>query len=318
MALSSRGAGLRGLRPGHAAVALALLAVACDMMPPPNGPPGSPAPFKLSGIGDSMMQGANASALGEQLQHSFAQGTSPNVSSIFSRYQALGFLAGGKEFVSVSGAQMVGGANSAAVQAGRICQQAVKPDRVVLLLGANDVCNRPTVAELHPVDTFRTALKEALDTLGAPACGLPEGAWVHVLSVPRVDRLRGAGLAKDPVGVAQCLAIWSTISICTIITRETDQAVLDRIGARIDAYNQGLAAEVAAADAAHGGTGGVHFTTDWVGTTADTSAGTYAFGPADVSNVDCFHPSVTAQRKLACIAWETWELGSRDVAACLR
>lgn len=159
--------------------------------------------------------------------------------------------------VSVSGAQMVGGADSAAVQAGRICQQAVKPDRIVLLLGANDVCNRSTVADLYPVDTFRAALKAALDALA-------------------------------------------------------------QIGARIDAYNHALAAEVADADAAHGGLAGVRFTTDWVGTAPGTSAGTHAFGPADVSDVDCFHPSVTAQRRLACIAWETWELGDRNVAACLQ
>jgi len=319
MACPSRG-GSRGPRPPRAlatAAALAALTLACGGSPAQQ--PGGPPAFKLSGIGDSMMQGANASALGEQPHNSFAQGTSPSVNSIFSRYQALGLLAGGKEFVSVSGAQMVGGTSNAAVQAGRICQQAVKPDRIVLLLGANDVCNRPTVADLHPVDTFRAALKEALDALGAPACGLPAGGRVHVLSVPRVDRLRAAGLAKDAIwGLPVCQALWSIISICTIVTRETDPAVLAQVGARIDAYNDALAAEVADADAAHGGLAGVHFTTDWVGTTPGTSAGTYAFGPADVSDVDCFHPSVAAQRKLACIAWETWELGSRNVAACVQ
>jgi len=310
------GSGRRLPRPLAASIALAALALSCGGSPAP--PPGAPPAFKLSGIGDSMMQGANASAPGEQLQNSFAQGTSPSVNSIFSRYQGLGQLAGGEEFVSVSGAQMVGGASNALAQAGRICQQAVKPDRIVLLLGANDVCNRPTVADLYPVDTFRTALEAALDALGAPACGLPAGTRVHVLSVPRIDRLRAAGLDKDVAGAAWCLALWSTISICTIITRETDPAVLAQIGARIDAYNDALAAAVAAADAAHGGLAGVHFTTDWIGKAPNTSAGTYAFGPADVSDLDCFHPSVTAQRKLACIAWETWELGGRDVAACVQ
>jgi hypothetical protein len=275
MACPSRGAS-PGPRPPRAlatAAALAALALACGGSP--AEPPGGPPAFKLSGIGDSMMQGANASAPGEQLQNSFAQGTSPSVNSIFSRYQALGLLAGGKEFVSVSGAQMVGGTSNAAVQAGRICQQ-VKPDRIVLLLGANDVCNRATVAGLYPVDTFRTALKAALDALGAPACGLPAGSRVHVLSVPRVDRLRAAGLAKDAIwGLPVCQALWSIISICTIVTRETDPAVLAQVGARIDAYNDALAAEVAAADAAHGGLAGVHFTTDWVGTTRGTSADTY-------------------------------------------
>ncbi len=320
MACPSRGAS-PGPRPPRAlatAAALAALTLACGGSP--AQPPGGPPALKLSGIGDSMMQGANTSvsAPGEQPQYSFAQGTSPSVNSIFSRYQALGLLAGGKEFVSVSGAQMVGGTSNAAVQAGRICQQAVKPDRIVLLLGANDVCNRPTVADLYPVDTFRAALKGALDALSAPACGLPAGTRVHVLSVPRIDGLRAAGLAKDAAGAAWCLLVWSSFGICSIITQETDPAVLAQVGARIDAYNDALAAEVAAADAAHGGLAGVHFTTDWVGTTPNTSAGTYAFGPSDVSDLDCFHPSVAAQRKLACIAWETWELGGRNVAACLQ
>lgn len=319
MALVPAGGGPRRPPPPRAlapAIALAALALGCGGSPAP-APSGPPA-FKLSGIGDSMMQGANSSTLGDQPQNSFAQGTSSTVNSVFSRYQALGLLVGGEQFVSIDGAQMVGGTNSAVLQAGRICQQAVKPDRIVLLLGANDVCSRATVADLYTVDTFRTALEAALDALGAPACGLPAGSWVHVLSIPRVDGLRAAGLSKDAAGAAWCLLVWSSFGICSIITQETDPAVLAEIGARIDAYNDGLATEVAAADASHGGLAGVHFTTDWVGTAPDTSIGTYAFGPADVSDVDCFHPSVTAQRKLACIAWETWELGSRNVAACVQ
>lgn len=321
MPLAARGHRRRCRQPWRALLpaGLAALALACGSpSPQPGGPPpaGSGA-FKLSGIGDSMMQGSNSSALGDQPGNSFAQGTSSLVNSVYSRYQALGLLAGGEQFVSVSGAQMVGGTTSAVVQAGRICQQAVKPDRIVLLLGANDVCNRATVADLYTVDVFRAALKAALDALGAPACGLPAGTRVHVLSVPRVDLLRAAGLAKDAAGVAWCLFTWSTFGICSIVTQQTDPTILAQVGARIDAYNAGIALEVAAADAAHGGLAGVHFTTDWVGTTSNTSVGTYAFGPADVSDVDCFHPSVTAQRKLACIAWETWELGSRNVAACV-
>ncbi len=231
MACPSRGAspGPRPPRLLATAAALSALTLACGGSP--AQPPGGPPALKLSGIGDSMMQGANTSvsAPGEQPQYSFAQGTSPSVNSIFSRYQALGLLAGGKEFVSVSGAQMVGGTSNAAVQAGRICQQAVKPDRIVLLLGANDVCNRPTVADLYPVDTFRAALKNALDALGAPACGLPAGTRVHVLSVPRIDGLRAAGLAKDAAGAAWCLLVWSSFGICSIITQETDPAVLAQV-----------------------------------------------------------------------------------------
>jgi len=302
-----------------AACAGALLAVGCGG----GGPSASSTASRLSGIGDSIMQGYDAGCdrpfCGEQPDYSFAQGTQPAVSSVYSRYRALGLLAQGEQFVSASGAEMVSGALA---QAQAVCALAQRPDRILLLLGGNDVCGRPSVADLVPVAAFRAALKSALDALGAPACGLPAGSWVHVLSVPRVDRLRAAGLAKDAISALPlCQPLWSAISICAIVTRETNQAVLAQIGAAIDVYNEALAAEVADADAAHGGPAGVRFTTDWKGppaTSPGTSVGSYFFGAADVSDIDCFHPSIEGQRKLACIAWETWELGSGDVASCVR
>ncbi len=316
MACPSRGAGPgpRLPRALATAAALAALTLACGS---PASPPAGPPAVRLSGIGDSIMQGYDAGGCGvpfcgEQPDYSFAQGTQPAVNSLYSRYLALGLLAQGEQFVSVSGAEMV---NDALAQAQAVCALAQRPDRVVFLLGGNDVCNRPSLAGLYPLSTFRAALKAALDTLGAPACGLPAGSWVHVLSMPRVDRLRAAGLAKDAL---YCQFVWSAAGICSIVTQETQQSVLDQIGAAIDAYNGGIALEVAAAALAHGGLAGVHFTTDWVGTTANTSVGTYFFGAADVSGIDCFHPSIEGQRRLACIAWETWELGSRNVAACVQ
>jgi hypothetical protein len=129
---------------------------------------------------------------------------------------------------------------------------------------------------------------------------------------------RAAGLAKN---ATYCQLVWSAAGICGIVTQQPEATVLDQIGAAIDAYNDALAAEVTDADAAHGGPAGVRFTTDWKGapaTSPGTSVGSYFFGAADVSDVDCFHPSIEGQRKLACIAWETWELGSGDVASCLR
>jgi len=273
-------------------------------------------------MGDSIMQGFDASVgsgVGDQPSFSFAQGTDAGVNSVYSRYLARGLPAGAKDFASKTGAEMV---NDALSQAQAICAMATKPDRIVLLLGGNDVCGRGTVANLYPVATFRSALKAALDALAAPACGLRAGSWVHVLSMPRVDQLRAAGLAKDAAsGTNWCQTIYTKVNFCTIVTRETNQAVLVQIGQAIDAYNAGLAQEVAAADAAHGGLAGVHFTTDWKGpmaTNPGTSVGSYTFGAGDVSDVDCFHPSTTGQRRLACIAWETWEHGTGNVAACLQ
>ena len=287
-----------------------------------GGGGGTPA-TKLSGMGDSIMQGFDASVVGgfgaDQPSFSFAQGTDTGVNSIYSRYLARGLPAGAKEFASKSGAEMV---NNALAQAQAICAMVAKPDRIVILLGGNDVCNRTNVGALYPVATFRSALKAALDTLAAPACGLRAGSWVHVLSMPRVDELRAAGLAKDAGnGSTQCRTLYNAANVCTIVTRETNQVVLDQIGQRIDDYNDGLALEVAAADAASGGLAGVHFTTDWKGpmaTNPGTSVGSYTFVAGDLSDIDCFHPSTAGQRRLACIAWETWEHGTGNVAACLQ
>ena len=304
-----------GRRAAGLAAAVAALALACGGSPEP--PPAAPPATKLSGIGDSIMQGFDAVGCGfpycgEQPDYSFAQGTQPAVNSLYSRYRALGLLAQGEAFVSASGSEMV---TDALAQAQAICAMVPRPDRIVLLLGGNDVCGRASLAEMYPLATFRAALQQALDTLGAPACGLPAGSRVHVLSMPRVDYLRAAGLAQNDVW---CPLVWDAAGICSIVTQETQQSVLDQIGAAIDAYNAGIALEVAAADSAHGGLAGVHFTTDWVGTAANTSIGTYHFAAADVSDIDCFHPSAEGQRRLACIAWETWELGSRNVAACVQ
>jgi hypothetical protein len=293
--------------------AAALWAAGCG--PAETAPGQRSSPAKLSGIGDSISQGFDATCCGELPHLGFGQGTDPAVASVYSRYRAIGALPQGKEFASRSGAEMV---NDALPQAQAICRMGVKPDRIVLLLGGNDVCNRASVGSLYPVATFRSALRAALAALGDPACGLRAGSWVHVLSMPRVDLLRAAGLGK---GGVQCEAIWTLASICRVVTAQPDPAVLAQIGAAVDAYNDGIAAEVVDADAANGGLLGVHFTTDWRGPRAthpDSSVGTHAFGPSDVSDVDCFHPSVAGQRKLACVAWETWELGTGDVAGCLR
>jgi hypothetical protein len=298
----------------HSTLALAAAALLASGCGPDAAPGGRTSPAKLSGIGDSISQGFDAICCGELPDLGFGQGTEA-VGSIYWRYRSLGALPQGKEFVSRSGAEMV---NDALAQAQAICRMGAKPDRIVLLLGGNDVCNRASAGSLYPVSTFRAALRRALAALGDPACGLAPGSWVHVLSMPRVDLLRAAGLAK---GGGRCEAIWSVANVCRVVTAQPDAAVLAQIGAVVDAYNDGIAAEVADADDANGGLLGVHFTTDWRGPRAthpDSSVGTYAFGPSDLSDVDCFHPSVAGQRRLACIAWETWELGTGDVAGCLQ
>lgn len=279
-------------------------------------------PQKLAGIGDSISQGFSANNWpGDHPSYAFGQGTDAGVNSLYLRYKAK-FPALTKEFVTVSGAEMVGGSNSAAAQAARICAQGSRPNRVVIELGGNDVCNRDsgTAADaasgLYSVTTYRNGLKAALDLLGG--C-LPSGSQVLVLSMPRVDYLYEAGNAKSSF---LCNTVWSLAGVCTVVTSETSATRRRQIGARVDAYNDGLRTEVAAAESRY--TGKVHFITDWQGSltsSPNTSVGAYKFSAADINTVDCFHPHKdTGQKKLACDAWEASEYGNlaNIGSTCLR
>lgn len=144
----------------------------------------------------------------------------------------------------------------------------------------------PSVAD------FVAALRNGLSQLAA--C-LPSGSVVQVVSVVRVDFLYEAGIAKDWL---YCPAVWQALGTCRIVTAEPDPQRRATIGQRITDWNAALAAEVARFDA--GNPRGIRFITDWEGPTPNTSAGTYRFGPGDINGLDCFHPSSTGQRKLAC------------------
>jgi len=279
-------------------------------------------PTKQSNAGDSMSQAAFADGWpGEYPELSWVQGTSGDVYSIFLRYRELvpSFT---QQPESVSGAEMVGGSNSFAAQAGRICAQEEKPRHVSVLLGANDVCNRPrssssdATANMYSLETWVNALRAGLDQLAA--C-LPPGATVHVLSFPRVDYLYQAGRAK---GFWCNYVVWPSAGICRIVTEETNASRRARIGARINEYNEATRAEVQLYDSNADGRNprGVRFVSDWQGSIEDgygnTSIGTYIFGASDINGTDCFHPSTQAQRKLACMAWASNPDGSGAVRDC--
>lgn len=278
-------------------------------------PAGLSPPAGLSGIGDSITQAFAANnSYGDKPEYSFAQGTNATVNSVYSRYRAAGHNIPSR-FVSVSGAEMVGGGDNAPAQASRICAMAQKPNRVLIELGGNDVCNRtrnsgsdPT-PPMYSVTTYRNSLKAALDQL---ATCLPTGSLVHVLSMPRVDYLYEAGRQKS----FWCPTVWSLAGICRFVTGEGDASRRAKIGQRVNEYNDGILAEVRAADMKAAGR--VRFTSDWRGSgMTNSSVGTYRFGSGDIDSFDCFHPYyATGHRKLACTAWESSE-GGGNVAACL-
>jgi lysophospholipase L1-like esterase len=281
-------------------------------------------PAKQSNAGDSISQGFGANGWpGDHPDLSWAQGSDDRVDSTASRTAATyaGFT---QEPESVTGAEMVGGNDNFAAQASRICEQSPLPVRVRVLLGGNDVCNRPrsssgnAAANLYSIDTWTNAIRAGLDQLAA--C-LPPKSVVQLLSMPRVDGLYDAGKAKS---LWCSWGVWPLAGVCRIVTAETNAGKRAQIGERIDRYNDALASEVQAyATNANGRNGrGVGFITDWVGSTAagqqNTSVGTFRFGANDINGVDCFHPNIGGQARIACLAWAKSPDGVGPFSGCFK
>lgn len=279
---------------------------------------------KQSNAGDSISQAFSADGiLGDHPRYSWVQGTNAAVNSIYLRYRARN-PSWQQEPESVTGAELVGGPDSFAAQSQRICSQTVRPSVVEILLGGNDVCNRAksTTADaalnMYSVVTVVNGLRAGLDQLAA--C-LPQGSKVQMISVPRVDFLYLAGVGKSFLCPA---VVWPTARICRIVTGETNAARRAQIGARINQYNQAISDEIGKYDRNSNGRNPrrIRFVSDWKGSieggNANTSIGAYQFGPGDINAVDCFHPNVAAQGKLACAAWASSPDGSGDVIACMK
>lgn len=302
----------------------------------------------MANIGDSISQGYDAddslpidmdkivsdpdAVFHDNPQYSWVQGTDPRISSVGTHFRAL------EEAltltpISHSGAELLGkipDRPNFEQQAALLVAKDAHPDLVWVLLGGNDVCNRPktpnadATATLYSIAEWTEAVDRGLTILAA---GLDAGATVKVLSMPRVDRLyEQAGDAKIAVkyGLASmsftCKQFWSTTDalnkgVCPIVTTETNATRRAAIGARIDAYNDALAAEVHrfTKDATLNPKG-VQFQSDWHGAidkggTLNASMGTYAFDADLVSKRDCFHPSIKGQTGIANMVLNvsTWE-----------
>lgn len=279
-------------------------------------------PTKQANAGDSISQGFDADNRPWDRPHlSWVQGTDSRVNSTYARFAAQNahFV---QESESVTGAELVGGGDNFPAQAARICAQRVKASYVYVLLGGNDVCNRsrsstadPT-ANMYSVATWTNALRAGLDQLAE--C-LPSGATVDVVSMPRVDFLYEAGREKS----WWCgYGVWPVAGVCRIVTAETNATRRRLIGARVNAYNDAIRREVLAYDSGSNGRNPrrIHFRTDWLGSIeqghTNDSVGTVRFRGWDLSGVDCFHPNVAGQSKLACTAWATNAYGSGGLSTC--
>jgi hypothetical protein len=265
---------------------------------------GQAPPTKMSVSGDSLTQAALADGItpSDQWWNSWAFGIT-SVNSVWSRYRATLNPTMAVEPVSQDGAKMM---RDFYGQASQICGQATRPNRVFVFLGQNDACYSPrswtwdAAANMPKAAEFQAALHNGLDLLDA--C-LPDGSVVHVVSVVRVDFLYEAGIAENAF---YCRWVaWPTFHICPIITREPYASRRRAIGRRIDEWNAAIAAEMGVMNGRTPHR--VTYVTDWQGSIdqgqRNTSVGSYVFGSPDINGLDCFHASVTGQRKIACVEW---------------
>jgi lysophospholipase L1-like esterase len=236
-------------------------------------------PREMAVLGDSITRAFAACGRGGDCpERSWATGSTEHLGS---HAQRLGLDdPDSSHNLAVSGARVAGLASQveAAVRVG--------PDYVTVLIGANDACAAEEAA-MTSVEEYTRSFDAALDTL---VHALP-GARILVLSVPDLARLWEVG--KDRPDVRR---VWESSGVCgSMLADPTDtgaaaQARRDRVRARLQAYNEAMAA----ACAGHAPR-----------CRSDRNAVfDYRFHLHDLSTVDYFHPSPRGQATLAQVAWD--------------
>jgi hypothetical protein len=281
-------------------------------------------PGNLSAAGDSITQAfaANCSCNtnficllcllgGDQPENSWFDGSSSSVFSMHDRYLSIDGAIGANKSAAQDGSEMRGSSNNFFEQAMAIMAQAPLPDRVEVALGGNDLCNRECIDPArcaNPVyddAQWRASVRQGLDVLVG---GLPTGATIRLLGVPRVQDLYQAGLDKQQQSSSvDCQNVWLDYDICTIATQvgvsasgEDLASRLAGIAERQKRYNEILREEAQAYNANSAGQNPrlIEVLTDYVDETTD-SIGTFQFSAADIDGGDCFHPSLQGQSTIA-------------------
>jgi hypothetical protein len=177
-----------------------------------------------------------------------------------------------------SGAKMVNLAGQMQTAVGQNVQY------VTALMGGNDLCTA-TVDTMTSVDTFRAQFTAAMNTV---TTGLP-AASVYVVSIPNVYHLWE--LFKDNSSARNT---WASFKVCQSLlanplsTATADAARREVVRQRNVDFNTVLS-EVCVAYAQ------CHFDGNAVFNTI--------FAASDVSTRDYFHPTISAQAKLASVSW---------------
>ncbi len=252
---------------------------------------------------------------GDQEQHSWFDGSSTAVFSVYDRYLTLDNSTTVNHSAAASGSEMRGGDNNLVVQANNIINQAEKPNHVEIVLGGNDICNRGCTDGANCADPlysegeWRQSVQDGLNVLmsGMPA----ENSSILLGGVPRVQDILQAGLDLEAQnGQVDCQAMWSSYNVCRIVTNtgtfngESKDQRHTAIAAMQQRYNEILREEAAAYNSNSNGLNpnGIQVTAEYVNESTPT-AGTFSFGSEHLNGGDCFHPNVMTQGLIAEMLW---------------
>jgi lysophospholipase L1-like esterase len=238
-------------------------------------------PFVMGALGDSMTRGFDTGALLDHPEHSWSTGNDGIVKSHASRLAKL-FGTVTSYNVAVSGAK----AWMLPLQASALLVQA-RPDYVTILVGANDLCSWPD-DDQEGLASLASGVSRAISMI------VVANPAVKILLVPVPDmlQLREVGLASG------CQLRWNITHFCPrLLSRSVTTQDLSGFASRLGDANATLAS-VAAQFPNH-----VRFA-------ADVARSEFSF--ADVSTIDCFHPSMAGQDFLANQTWEAGWYADRD------
>lgn len=280
---------------GFSQFTLASLFIGVLTVGPASGlEPGQSEPKRLYSIGDSATRAVNADLPFDNLNLSWVNGYFgfweeqfglPNIKSHNQRISANFGKKKRKNWIAAeNGAEMDDMVAQAAGTAGKNVTYAT------VLLGANDLCE-DSVFDLPTDAQFEAEFRAGMDTLLG---NLSNGATVQVIAIFNVTRVYDVGKDKEALGIVDCQVVWEASGLCgSLLSPDATDADREFVRSRNISYNQILKNVTEEKAAQHPGKF-ISFT--------DLSF-IYPFTQAELSDIDCYHPSHQAQKILSREAW---------------
>ena len=223
-------------------------------------------------LGDSMTAGLNADAPFDQRHRNWSDGLEINSHAV-RLAKKFGVEVISKN-VSVSGSRI----ENLASQTAKLLEDNYKPDYVTILIGANNICDGDLRVE-GLSSLGKNLLSESIQSL----IRANENVKIIVGAIPKIDFLYEL-LHED----ATCQENWRAFNVCDKLLRST-KFQREKGVVRWNAYNE-MQKEVSAMYPKN-----VKFT---------SKISEEIFGVEDISRIDCFHPNMAGQGKIAETTWQ--------------